>query len=148
MLSKFSQQEINNQPDPAMKVLMQNFNKYYDTLRVPVEMAIGGTKIRSCVGDATKLRTKLGTAAGAEHASLLIEFGVYAQAVRMRMRGQVYQSNPANLQQGLYGPDLVDKVIRENIGALYTEQGYKNAFFGAPFTGLRHDNCPEVLRLS
>ena len=147
LLAKATRAEITAHPlGSRQRELLELYNRSFSTMKSPVEMLFGGSKIHSAMGDATKLRQKISTDSGIAHMALLCEYSVYAHAARMRMRGQVHQSNPANLHHGLNGVDPIDRYIREQTGQLYTQPGRQHAFWGPPFTGLQL--CPQVLAMS
>ena len=147
LLAKATPAEIRAWPvGTREREILELYNRSFSTMKSPVEMFIGGSKIHSGMGDASKCRQKISTDSGIAHMALLCEYGVYAHAARMRMRGQVHQSNPANLHHGFNGVDPIDRYIREQTGRLYTQPGRKHAFWGPPFTGLQM--CPPALAMS
>ena len=147
LLAKATATEIAACPvGSPQRQILELYNRSFSTMKSPVEMFIGGSKIRSAMGDSSKCRQKLSTDAGIAHISLLCEYSVFAHAARMRMRGQVHQSNPANLHHGFNGVDPIDRYIRQQTAQLYTQPGRHHAFWGPPFIGLQL--CPPALAMS
>jgi hypothetical protein len=134
LVTKFTTHEINNEIDINAKRLMKSFNHSLNIIRTPIEQTIGGIKRGSYAGDRAKIRQSLHT--NNSNIRVFFDLAAHLHAATMRMRGQIFGSNPATIGHDFSGVNLAAQIINENTHHLYTVPGYKNAFFGAALSGL------------
>lgn len=143
-LRKFSHQHINSPLNTLQdKVNKENFNEAIDIFRAPVECCFGGAKQPRQNGDGSLGRFSLHLSR--PKASMFVELAQMMHDVKMKMRGQVHQSNLAVLNHPFSGIKESDKVFNELLAHLVTAEGRKNAFFGSGLSGLgvvEHDPLP------
>ena len=139
-LQKYSAIEINAM-NPQLALDAKAWNKTINTIRAPVEQVNGGLKSKSALqGDRTKGRCSIAT--HFTKIRLLNLLAQYIHIATLRMRNQLYSSNPAVHNHGDRGVDATDKVLNQK---LYTERlltsrpGY---YFGGAMAGNGTDCFP------
>lgn len=123
----------------------ENYNKSFDTLRAPIEQGIRYIKTFGVAGSSQEGRIKLHTHPNKK--ALLNDLACHLAIAKMRMRGQVFASNPAVLSHSSGGVNLADKIVRQHTGQLYTALGRESAFFGPALSGLQFHDYPDVIDL-